>query len=126
MANFYDPYNGDILSIHDGTYAGISGSVPVGEIMIDGDAAGDVGDVVMRDRELLGEDGVLLVVSNINPRTKKVLTQLEIISKGFTYLKENDIPFKVTSKKMPTKDSILKRRASAMEKIKEQRGWRNH
>ncbi len=82
--------NGDILSINDGTYAGISGSVPVGEIMIDGDAVGDVGDVVMRDRELLGEDGVLLVVSNINPRTKKVLTQLEIISKGFTYLKENE------------------------------------
>ena len=38
--------------------------------MIDGDAVGDVGDVVMRDRELLGEDGVLLVCCNINPRTK--------------------------------------------------------
>lgn len=82
--------NGDILSINDGAYVGITGSVPVGEIMIDGDAVGDVGDVVMRDRELLGEDGVLLVACNINPRTKKVLTQLEIVSKGFTYLKENE------------------------------------
>lgn len=58
--------------------------------MIDGDAVGDVGDVVMRDRELLGEDGVLLVCCNINPRTKKLLTPVEIVSKGFTYLKENE------------------------------------
>ena len=82
--------NGDVLSILNGEYVGITDSVPVGEIMIDGDAVGDVGDVVMRDRELLGEDGVLLVCCNINPRTKKLLTPVEIVSKGFTYLKENE------------------------------------
>ncbi len=81
---------GDVLSIDDGKYVGITDSLPVGEILIDGEAVGDVGDVVMRDRELLGEDGVLMVCSNINPRTKKLLTPLEIVSKGFTYLKENE------------------------------------
>lgn len=81
---------GDVLSIDDGKYVGITDSLPVGEVLIDGEAVGDVGDVVMRDRELLGEDGVLMVCSNINPRTKKLLTPLEIVSKGFTYLKENE------------------------------------
>lgn len=81
---------GDVLSIDDGKYVGITDSLPVGENLIDGEAVGDVGDVVMRDRELLGEDGVLMVCSNINPRTKKLLTPLEIVSKGFTYLKENE------------------------------------
>lgn len=83
--------NGDVLSIEDGKYIGITDSVPVGEIMIDGGAVGDVGDVVMRDRELLGEDGVLLVCCNINPRIKKLLTPVEIVSRGFTYLKENEL-----------------------------------
>lgn len=82
--------NGDILSIVDGQYVGITGSAPVSEVMIDGQAVGDVGNVVMRDRELLAEDGVILVCANINPKQKKVLTPVEIVSKGFTYINENE------------------------------------
>ena len=82
--------NGDILSFIDGEYRGISGSVPVGEVMIDGVQVGDVGDVVMRDRELLGEDGVILLTCNINPRTKKLVTPLEIVAKGFSYINEDE------------------------------------
>jgi hypothetical protein len=57
--------------------------------MNDGDAVGEVGEVVMRDRELLGEDGVILLSVNINPRTKKIITPLQIVSKGFAYLSEH-------------------------------------
>lgn len=81
--------NGDILSFKDGKYLGITDSVPVGEVMIDGKAVGDLGDVVMRDRELLAEDGVILLSCNINPRTKKIVTPLEIVAKGFSYINED-------------------------------------
>ncbi|MDE6584579.1 MAG: ribonuclease J, partial [Anaeroplasmataceae bacterium] len=77
--------NGDIATFLDGTYRGITGDVPVGEIMIDGKAFKDVGDVVMRDRELLAQDGVLMLCANINPRTKALVAGPEIISKGFVY-----------------------------------------
>ena len=82
--------NGDILEFLDGNYVGVVGSVPIGESLMDGQVQGDVNDVVMRDRELLAEDGVLLLSVNISPKTKQVLTPLEIVSKGFTYLNENE------------------------------------
>jgi len=82
--------NGDILTFDDGKYAGISGDVPCAEVYIDGKAFKDVGDVVMRDRELLADDGVLLITANINPRTKTVLVGPEVVTKGFIYAKENE------------------------------------
>ncbi len=82
--------NGDIATFIDGEYRGITGDVPVGEVLIDGKAFKDVGDVVMRDRELLAQDGVLMVCANINPRTKSVLAGPEIVSKGFVYLNDDE------------------------------------
>ena len=82
--------NGDIATFEKGKYVGITGDVPVGEIMIDGKAFKDVGDVVMRDRELLASDGVLMICANINPRTKALVAGPEIVSKGFLYLNENE------------------------------------
>ncbi len=82
--------NGDVATFIDGEYRGITGDVPVGEVLIDGKAFKDVGDVVMRDRELLAQDGVLMVCANINPRTKSVLAGPEIVSKGFVYLNDDE------------------------------------
>lgn len=82
--------NGDIASFEKGKYVGVIGDVPVGEVLIDGKAFKDVGDVVMRDRELLAQDGVLLICANINPRTKALVAGPEIVSKGFLYLNENE------------------------------------
>ncbi|MGM9970576.1 MAG: ribonuclease J, partial [Anaeroplasma sp.] len=82
--------NGDILSFENGKYIGITGDVPCGEILIDGKAFKDVGDVVMRDRELLANDGVILITANINPRTKTVILGPEVVTKGFTFMKDND------------------------------------
>ena len=65
--------NGDILSFENGKYIGVTGDVPCGEMLIDGKAFKDVGDVVMRDRELLAEDGLILITANINPRTKTII-----------------------------------------------------
>lgn len=82
--------NGDIATFVDGKYCGITGDVPVGEVMIDGKAFKDVGDVVMRDRELLAQDGLLMICANINPRTKSVVAGPEIISKGFVYIQDDE------------------------------------
>ncbi len=82
--------NGDIATFEDGKYIGITGDVSVGEILIDGKAFKDVGDVVMRDRELLAQDGVLLISANVNPRNKRVINGPEVVSKGFQSIKEND------------------------------------
>ena len=82
--------NGDILSFENGKYIGITGDVPCGEVLIDGKAFKDVGDVVMRDRELLAEDGVILIAANINPRTKTILIGPEIITKGFIFTRDDD------------------------------------
>jgi len=82
--------NGDIATFENGKYVGVTGDVPVGEVMIDGKAFKDVGDVVMRDRELLASDGVLMICANINPKTKALVAGPEIVSKGFLYLNENE------------------------------------
>ena len=83
--------NGDVLAFENGKYVGISEAVPCAEVLIDGKAFKDVGDVVMRDRELLAEDGVILIAANINPRTKTVILGPEIISKGFIFTRDDDI-----------------------------------
>ena len=82
--------NGDILSFEDGKYIGITGDVPCGEVLIDGKAFKDVGEVVMRDRELLADDGVILITANINPRTKTVILGPEVVTRGFTFVKDNE------------------------------------
>ncbi len=82
--------NGDILSFEDGKYIGITGEVVSNEVLVDGKAFKDVGDVVMRDRELLADDGVILISANINPRTKTIIVGPEIVSRGFAFERENE------------------------------------
>lgn len=77
--------NGDVVSFDNRKYLGITGDVMFGEINIDGKQVGDVGDVVMRDRELLAEDGVVMIIANINPRTKKIVSGPEVVAKGFNF-----------------------------------------
>ena len=88
--NILIPDQGDILSFQDGNYIGVTGDVPVAEVLIDGKAFKDVGEVVMRDRELLAQDGVILITANINPRTKTIILGPEVVTKGFTYTKDNE------------------------------------
>ena len=77
--------DGDILSFENGKYIGITGEVPSGEVLMDGKAFKDVSDVVMRDRELLANDGLILITANISPKTKTVVLGPEIVTKGFTF-----------------------------------------
>lgn len=83
--------NGDSVYFNDGKYSHTArGEIKTGEILIDGTAIGDVNDLVMRDREILSADGVLLVIANVDARQKKILGEVEVVTKGFVYLNELD------------------------------------
>jgi len=59
-------------------------------VLIDGKGVGDVGNIVLRDRRLLSQDGVLLVVVTLNRKTKSIAAGPEVISRGFVYVRESE------------------------------------
>ena len=63
--------------------------VPVDDILIDGLAAGDVGEIVLKDRELLSDNGIVIITATIDKVTKEVLAGPEVLTRGFIYVKEN-------------------------------------
>ena len=68
----------------------VSGTVPSGELMVDGSGVGDVGAVVLRDRKILAEDGMVVVILNISSHNNQLISAPEIITRGFIYVKENE------------------------------------
>jgi ribonuclease J len=70
--------------------AGIAGSVQSGSIMIDGLGIGDIGNVVLRDRKLLSQDGLFAVVIALDKETGKLVAGPEVESRGFVYVKDSD------------------------------------
>ncbi|MED3563553.1 Zn-dependent hydrolase, partial [Bacillus xiapuensis] len=83
------PDRGEIVEIKEGKI-GISGKVPSGNVLIDGIGVGDVGNIVLRDRKLLSQDGILIVVVTLTRQDKKIAAGPEIISRGFVYVRESE------------------------------------
>ncbi len=68
----------------------LAGSVPTGQVLVDGSGVGDVGSVVLRDRKHLAQDGMLVVVVNISSQDGSVISGPDIITRGFVYVKESE------------------------------------
>ena len=80
---------GKILEI-DRKGARFNGTVPAGNVLVDGYGVGDVGNIVLRDRKLLSQDGLIVVVATVDPLEKYLLSGPDIVSRGFVYVRESE------------------------------------
>lgn len=87
--NIFILSSGDVLELSE-EKAVVTGRVPVGSILVDGLGVGDVGNVVLRDRQHLGEDGILIVVMALERGSNLLVAGPDIVSRGFVYVKESD------------------------------------
>ncbi len=87
--NIFILHSGDILELN-GEGAAINGKAPFGAILVDGLGVGDVGNVVLRDRQHLAEDGIVIVVFGLDQSNGTLVSGPSIVSRGFVYVRESD------------------------------------
>lgn len=87
--NIFILSSGEVLEL-SAEKAEVTGKVPVGTILVDGLGVGDVGNIVLRDRQHLAEDGILIVVLALDGAGNQLVSGPDIVSRGFVYVRESD------------------------------------
>ena len=87
--NIFILKSGNVLEIDENS-ATVTGSVHTGAILVDGLGVGDVGNIVLRDRQHLSEDGIMIVVMTLERHSNVVLAGPDIVSRGFVYVRESE------------------------------------
>lgn len=87
--NIFIMRSGDVMEM-DENGAGVTGKVQTGAIMVDGLGVGDVGNIVLRDRQHLSEDGIMVVVLTLERHSNQLLAGPDIVSRGFVYVRESE------------------------------------
>ena len=87
--NIFILKSGNVLEM-DGQTAEVTGTVQTGGILVDGLGVGDVGNIVLRDRQHLAEDGIMIVVMTLERHSNIVLSGPDIVSRGFVYVRESE------------------------------------
>ena len=110
--------SGDVLEL-DEESAEVTGRVTVGNVMIDGNGVGDVGNIVIRDRQRMADDGIVIIVMTLDSVTGLVLDGPDIVSRGFVYVRNSEALMdemqRVVDEKM---EHIMDRRITDWSKIK--------
>jgi ribonuclease J len=81
--------NGDVFEMVDGENTNSTEHIEVDEILIDGKSQSDIGNLVLKDREMLGENGIVIISCTLDKETKEILGGPEILTRGFIYVKES-------------------------------------
>lgn len=90
--------NGDVFEMVDGENTNSIEHVDVDDVLIDGKSQSDIGDLVLKDREMLGENGIVIISCTLDSKTKKILGGPEILTRGFIYVKESQDLLEETKK----------------------------
>ena len=96
--NIFLKQNGDVVEFVDGVNTNSCEHVEVDDVLIDGKSQGDIGDLVLIDREMLGESGIVIISCTLDKSTKNIIGGPEILTRGFIYVKESQDLLEETKK----------------------------
>ena len=90
--------NGDVFEMENGEDTHSFEHIDVDEVLIDGNSQGDIGELVLKDREMLGENGIVIISCTLDKDSKEILGGPEILTRGFIYVKESQELLEATKK----------------------------
>lgn len=118
LENSFIMENGEVLAVSQ-KGAEIIGKVPSGSVYVDGNGIGDIGNIVLRDRRILSEEGLVVVVVSIDMKKFKVAAGPDIISRGFVYMRESsELIHNAQTMLAKHLDGVMKRKTTQWAEIK--------